>query len=74
MEKTTYDELVELKQQGQIGWKEFVLRSDFAADYAQWLDENGLSASDESAGKFLDAAEDFFYAAQQLNPGSNEDY
>lgn len=74
MEKMTYDELVELKQNGQIGWKEFVLRSDFAADYTQWLADQGLEASDSSAAKFLDAAEDEFYAAQQTNPGSDEDY
>ena len=53
----SYDELVQLRQSGVIGWNEFVLRSVDGDDYEAWLDDNGLAASDDNARLFLEERE-----------------
>lgn len=53
----SYDELVQLRQSGEIGWNEFVLRSGDGDEYEAWLDENRLAASDDNARLFLEERE-----------------
>lgn len=52
-ENVSYDELVQLKESGEIGWNEFVSRSNDGDAYQRWLDENNLESSDENAREFL---------------------
>ena len=40
MAKKTYDELVQLKQDGRIGWLEFVQLGDDAEDFFNWCEEH----------------------------------
>lgn len=53
----SYEELVQLRQSGEIGWNEFVLRSADGDEYEAWLDDNGLAASDDNARLFLEERE-----------------
>lgn len=58
MEKElTYEELVQLRQSGEIGWNDFVILGDDCDEYEGWLDDNGLTASDDNALLFLDELE-----------------
>ena len=38
MARKSYEELVQLKQEGRIGWLEFVRQGDSAEDFAQYAD------------------------------------
>lgn len=49
MAKRTYEELVQLRQDGRIGWKQFVLEGDDAEDYKQWCEDHGLEPTDDNA-------------------------
>lgn len=58
MEKNlSYDELVQLRQSGDIGWNNFVILGDDCDEYEGWLDDNGLAASDDNALLFLEERE-----------------
>ena len=41
MAKKTYEELVQLKQDGKIGWLEFLQLGDDAEDFRNWCEEHG---------------------------------
>ena len=52
MEKTgnTYEELVQLKESGEIGWREFIRRQpEMEDDYYHWCVENDLDMNEETA-------------------------
>ena len=53
-----YDDLVQLKQSGQIGWNEFVLRSHDQQEYRVWLFLRKLKESDDNAERFLKEREE----------------
>lgn len=58
MEKNlSYDELVQLRQSGDIGWNDFVILGDDRDEYEGWLDDNALAASDDNALLFLEERE-----------------
>ena len=58
MEKNlSYDELVQLRQSGDIGWNDFGILGDDCDEYEGWLDDNGLAASDDNALLFLEERE-----------------
>ena len=49
MEKTgnTYEELVQLKESGEIGWREFIRRQpEMEDDYYHWCVENDLDMNE----------------------------
>ena len=37
----SYDELVQMKQDGKIGWLDFVMKGDDAEEYKQWCENHG---------------------------------
>ena len=49
MARKSYEELVQLKQEGRIGWLEFVRQGDSAEDFAQWCKEHNVEQTEEYA-------------------------
>ena len=42
-----YNELVQMKQDGKIGWLDFLLKGDDADDYKQWCQDHGEEPTEE---------------------------
>ncbi len=57
MAKKSYEELVQLKQDGKIGWLEFVQQGDDAEDFKNWCEEHGEQQSEENAELFVEMKE-----------------
>ena len=54
----TYDELVQLKEQGEIGWREFIRRQpELENDYYHWCVENDLDMNEDTAEDFVSLTE-----------------
>ena len=49
-----YDELVELLQEGKIGYLRFVLEGENAQDFLDWCRTHGTDPSDESAEFYVE--------------------
>ena len=57
MANIEYDELVQLLQDGKIGFLRFMLESDSAQDYLEWCELHGIDPSEESAEFYYDETE-----------------
>lgn len=57
MAKLEYDELVQLLQDGNIGYLRFMLESDSAESYLEWCELHGIEPSEESAEFYYDETE-----------------
>ena len=57
MAKIEYDELVQLLQDGKIGFLRFMLEIDSAQDYLEWCELHGIDPSEESAEFYYDETE-----------------
>lgn len=57
MAKKSYEELVQLKQEGKNGWLEFVQQGDDAEDFKNWCEEHGEQQSEENAELFVEMKE-----------------
>lgn len=66
----SFEELCQLKQSEEITWLEFVQRSEYSEEYQEWLQESGLSESDDSAFLFLEK-KDLDSAAVQTSVSFN---
>jgi len=61
--ETTYEELVMLKEQGKIGWREFIRRQpEMEDDYYHWCVENDLDMNEETAEAFMTLTEEHVLA------------
>ena len=49
-----YEELVELLQEGKIGYLRFVLEGENAQDFLDWCRTHGTDPSDESAEFYVE--------------------
>ena len=49
-----YEELVELLQEGKIGYLRFVLEGENEQDYLEWFRTHGTDPSDESAEFYIE--------------------
>lgn len=49
-----YEELVELLQEGKIGYLRFVLEGENAQDFLDWCSTHGTDPSDESAEFYVE--------------------
>ena len=49
-----YEELVELLQEGKIGYLRFVLEGENAQDFLDWCHTHGTDPSDESAEFYVE--------------------
>jgi len=71
MAKLEYDELVQLLQDGTIGFLRFMLESDNAESYLEWCELHGIEASEESAEFYYDETEIDMMERQLID---DEDY
>ena len=59
----TYEELIQLKEQGEIGWREFIRRQpEMENDYYNWCVENDLDMNEETAEAFMTLTEEHVMA------------
>lgn len=61
MTNYNYDELVQMAQDGQITWCEFVQMSDSGVEFSAWCSARGLVESNRSAQAFVDMQEERLY-------------
>jgi len=71
MAKLEYDELVQLLQDGTIGFLRFMLESDNAESYLEWCGLHGIEPSEESAEFYYDETEIDMMERQLID---DEDY
>ena len=50
----SYDELVQIKQDGKIGWLDFLLKGDDAEEYKQWCQDHNEEPTEENAELFVE--------------------
>ena len=59
----TYEELIQLKENGEIGWREFIRRQpEMENDYYDWCIENDLDMNEETAEAFMTLTEEHVMA------------
>lgn len=61
MQNNTIEELIQLKQEGKIGWCELALRSERGTAYLQWCDDHGIEPDDNNAELYLEETESRIY-------------
>lgn len=71
MATKTYEELVELLQDGKIGHLHFVLQGENAQEFLDWCRSHGTDPTDESAEFYIEQTEINVMERQALN---DEDY
>ena len=52
--KMNSDELVQLKQDGKIGWMDFLLKGEDAEDYKEWCQEHGEEPTETNAELYVE--------------------
>ena len=61
--ENTYEELIKLKENGEIGWREFIRRQpEMENDYYDWCVENNLDMNEETAEAFMTLTEEHVMA------------
>ena len=65
MAKKTYEELAQLKQDGKIGWKQFVLEGDDADGYKQWCEDHGMEPTDDNAELYVEMTDERMFENQE---------
>ena len=50
----SYDELVQMKQDGKIGWLDFLLKGDDVEEYKQWCQDHNEEPTEENAELFVE--------------------
>ncbi len=71
MATKTYEELVELLQDGKIGHLHFVLQGENAQEFLDWCSSHGTDPTDESAEFYIKQTDIDVMDRQALN---DEDY
>ena len=61
MQNNTIEELIQLKQEGKIGWCELALRCEHGKAYLQWCDDHGIEPDDNNAELYLEETESRIY-------------
>lgn len=64
METKSFEELDKLKQEGRIGWMEYLQQSEYQESYKQWLEDRGAVADEENAEFFLEQTDASFLESQ----------
>ena len=54
----SYDELVQMKQDGKIGWLDFVMKGNDAEEYKQWCENHGEEPSEANAELFVEMSDE----------------
>ena len=50
----SYNELVQMKQDGKIGWLDFLLKGDDAEECKQWCQDHNEEPTEENAELFVE--------------------
>ena len=50
----SYNELVQMKQDGKIGWLDFLLKGDDAEEYKQWCQDHDEEPTEDNAELFVE--------------------
>jgi len=59
----TYEELIQLKEEGKIGWREFIRQQpEMENDYYHWCVENDLDMNEDTAEEFVTLIEEHVMA------------
>lgn len=66
MESKSFKELELLKQEGRIGWVEYLQQSEYGESYQQWLDDRGAEPDEDNAELFLEQTDAKFIESQDL--------
>lgn len=67
MATKTYEELVELLQDGKIGHLHFVLQGENAQDFLDWCRSHGTDPTDESAEFYIEQTDINMMERQAIN-------
>lgn len=70
MSAMSYEELVELLQDGRIGYLQFVMNGENAQGFLKWCEEHGAEPTDETAEFYYDQTEAEMMDAQTINDES----
>ena len=54
----SYDELVQMKQDGKIGWLDFVMKGDDADEYKQWCQDHGEEPTETNAELYVEMTDE----------------
>lgn len=65
----SYEELVELLQEGRIGYLRFVLEGENKQDYLEWCRAHGTDPSDESAEFYVEQTDIMQMERQLIDDG-----
>ena len=64
--ENTYEELIQLKESGEIGQREFIRRQpEMENDYYDWCVDNDLDMNEETAEAFMTLTEEHVMAQWQ---------
>jgi hypothetical protein len=66
MKRKTFEELELLKQDGRIGWVEYLQQSEYSESYRQWLADRGAEPDEDNAELFVEQTDAAFLESQDL--------
>lgn len=66
METKSFEELELLKQEGRIGWVEYLKQSEYGDSYRQWLEDRGVEPDEDNAELFLEQTDATFLENQDF--------
>ena len=66
MKRKTFNELEQLKQEGRIGWVDFLQMSEYSESYQQWLHDRGAEPDEDNAELFVEQTDAAFLDSQDL--------
>ena len=66
MKRKTFEELEQLKQEGRIGWVDFLQMSEYSESYQQWLHDRGAEPDEDNAELFVEQTDAAFRDSQDL--------
>jgi hypothetical protein len=66
MERKTFEELEQLKQERCIGWVDFLQQSEYSESYQQWLHDRGAEPDEDNAELFVEQTDAAFLESQDL--------
>ena len=65
MARKSYEELVQLKQNGEIGWLEFVQLGESEEDFAEWCRSHNVRQTEEYAELYVEQIEERLWEEQE---------
>ena len=66
MKRKTFEELEQLKQEGRIGWVEYLLQSEYSESYQQWLADRGVEPDENNAELFVEQTDATFLESENF--------